>query len=202
MSTFVDLSRTAEPDVFIPDVLPWIHEAGNPYFDWLFGGALAARSIVADWMRRPTSEVSIRRVLALNLADKPIGGFIALTGDELARCRRADLLALLRSGLDRARLGERLDAVRGLFHEVGPDAYYLSKIGLNPRFREQGFGGRLVDECLRRGAEAGLRIVCLEVCSENSPALSLYGRRGFEEADRRRSELSGIEYRFLVKQLR
>jgi hypothetical protein len=88
-------------------VLPWVREAGEPYYSWFFGRIVPAdrlESILADWMRRRSSEVSVERAVLLLIGDRAVGGFIGLGGADLQpadgqipwrRCRRP-------AGLDEA----------------------------------------------------------------------------------------------------
>src|SRR5688500_16459560 len=50
-----DLAAEPAPERFISSVLPWVLEAGDPYFGWLLGEReLATR--IERWMHRPSSE--------------------------------------------------------------------------------------------------------------------------------------------------
>src|SRR5688572_28555310 len=84
------LTHIDEAELLIADVLPWVREAGNPYFDWLLGNAHATRAALQAMMRDESSQIAIRRACVLLEGEKPIGGFIALAGRELPACRRAD----------------------------------------------------------------------------------------------------------------
>lgn len=174
------LADLPEPDRFVQFTLPWVHEAGNPYFDWLFGGAAAAHEVLNEWMIRPSSEVSVRRISILTSPADAAGGFLALAGDELARARRADTLATLKEKVPGLR--DRLAEARGLFSPVEPDEYYLSKIGVAPEFRSTGMGRRLLREFLDAGQSAGFRRFRLDVSADNDRAVALYRAAGFRVA--------------------
>jgi hypothetical protein len=66
MTRFVELSLESNRDLsgYVPHILPWLHEAGNPYFDWFFGNAQTAKSILRRWVVRPSSEVFLKRTVA------------------------------------------------------------------------------------------------------------------------------------------
>ncbi len=186
---------------YIPDVLPWIHEAGNPYFDWIFGGPEAARQNLARWMRRLSSEVAIGRVNLLFERNRPVGGFIALRGTDLAVCRRADALDLLREAAEQgdAEFPARLKAVRNLFPRVAADEFYLSKMGVAAELRGIGCGRRLALEYLRAGRVAGCRRFRLDIWTGNKRARGLYESLGFEVASESLSEEAGMRYLSMVK---
>jgi len=191
---FLTLSRVRDPERFVPAVLPWVHEAGNPYFDWFFGGADAARSVLRALMRSESSEVAIARACVLLEGRRAIGGFIALSGADLARARMTDTLGALKEvGVEeRAGLAERIAAARDLFLPVEHDDFYLSKMGLVPERRGTGLGRVIVDEFLKCGAAAGFRRFALDVCADNLPAARLYRSAGFRLV--RRSECAGMRY--------
>lgn len=90
------LSDDPAPERYIPEALPWILEAGNPCFNWIFGGHEATWKNLSTWIRRSSSEVSITRVTLLVTDDGPVRGFIGLDGAELSLCRKADWLAILK----------------------------------------------------------------------------------------------------------
>ena len=43
------LSDGSEAEQHIGDVLPWLHDAGNPFYDWFYGGAEATRGVLGEW---------------------------------------------------------------------------------------------------------------------------------------------------------
>lgn len=196
------LDGVSDRERFIPEVLPWVHEAGNPYFDWLFGGFEAALKNIASWMRRPSSEISISRVTLLFAGDRPVGGFVALRGADLPLCRKADALAILREAQSEGRsdLLARMGAVRGLFPLVGADEFYLSKIGVAADLRGTGLGRRLVMEYLATGRAAGFRRFRLDVWAEHRTALQLYESLGFRVLLESSSSESGIKYLSMVRE--
>jgi ribosomal protein S18 acetylase RimI-like enzyme len=191
--TFQTLAAHSDPERFIPLVLPWVHEAGAAYFDWIFGGDDPARRALASWMKRRSSEVSISRFTLLFDGSRPIGGFVALGGADLVRCRKADAAAVVASAgrTGRQELLPRIAAVRGLFRAVQPDEFYLSKVGVSPDKREAGLGRALVTEYLAVGRAAGFRRFRLDVAAQNQAAVALYRSLGFEVA----GESGGVDGR-------
>jgi ribosomal protein S18 acetylase RimI-like enzyme len=186
-----------EIDKLMPSVLPWLHEAGNPYFDWLFGGADVALPIIASRMRSPSSEVSIRdAILFLDDGGGAIGGFIAFSGAELGRRRKADAIAYLRS-VGKARrdsLLHRMQASRDMFATVRPDEFYLSKVGVRPDARGLGYGRALVEKFLSIGVSRGHRNFVLDVSGENAEARFLYESMGFRVSEQSRVLTGAITY--------
>lgn len=163
----------------IPAALPWIHAAGQPYVDWLLGSRSAASRILEQWIRRPSSEVFIGRVVVV--ADTtPVGGFIAIPGGELARCRMQDALAAAAAAPgQRSVLVRKLRVGRTLFPEVAADEFYLSRMGVVTQARRRGYGRAIVREYLRDGRRRGFGRFTLDVWSGNLAAIELYRSFGF-----------------------
>jgi ribosomal protein S18 acetylase RimI-like enzyme len=170
-------------DKAVGTVGPWLHEAGNPYFDWLLGGRAAALPILTARMRAADSEISLRDVaVLLDDAGRVVGGFVAHDGGELQRRRRADAVAFLHHvrAEECAALVQRMKLSRGLFTEVEPQAFYLSKVGIRPDARRRGYGRVLTERFLAEGATRGASRFLLDVGAANHGARRLYESLGFE----------------------
>jgi ribosomal protein S18 acetylase RimI-like enzyme len=181
VSPFQSLSQDQFIERWISETLPWIHEAGNPYYDWCFGGAPEAGSVLAEWMRRPSSEVFVGRVRLLVDDGHMVGGFIALSGSELADCRKADAVATIQA-VEREERGSvlaKLRSARGLFTTPLANEFYLSKMGVVPDLREAGHGATIVRQYLDVGVALGFRRFRLDVWAGNRPAVHLYEAAGF-----------------------
>lgn len=183
------------------ETVPLIHEAGNPYYDWFFGGAEQAREAVEALYASPASEVSATRVTLLLEDERLRGLYVALPGEELAECRLADTLLLVArdSGATRAELRRRIELARGLFADVLPADCYLSKIGVVRASRGQGLGGTILDRVIAEARERGHSRVRLDVSAGNERALALYAARGFAIVRERR--VGPLVYLELVRDL-
>jgi ribosomal protein S18 acetylase RimI-like enzyme len=179
-----------------PEVLSWVHESGNPYYDWFFGGPERARSALADWMTRPSSEVFEARTTLMVERGRVIGGYIALSEADLRECRAADAVASIRAvgraGI--ASLRERLEAARLLFPPPEPGELYLSKMGLLQEYRGAGRGRALLEEFLAASRARGFRRFRLDVWTQNRPALCLYRSVGFETVAESRAAAADLTY--------
>jgi len=187
------LSELSGQERLVPVAASLIHEAGNPYFDWFFGGPEAARAAVVRWIERPSSELAASRVTLLFAGGRAAGVFVALGGAELAVCRKADALAALaEAGKLRSALVARMAIARELFVPVVPEDFYLSKIGIVAELRRRGLGRALMAEYLAAGLDAGFERFCLDVSADNEHAIWLYRSFGFRvEA---RTDAAGMSY--------
>lgn len=61
----------------------------------------------------------------------------------------------------------------------------MMNLAVNPDYRRQGIGERLVSELLRQLQEAQVHCLTLEVRASNAPAIALYGKLGFSQVGRR-----------------
>jgi ribosomal protein S18 acetylase RimI-like enzyme len=207
LTTFRSLSGDHDAERWIPQVLPWLQEAGEPYYRWFFGGIVPAertRSLLAGWMSRRSSELSIERAVLLVTGDCALGGFIALGGADLQACRRADALAALQAAgrQGQSLLRERIREGRDLFGPVAADDFYLSKLGVARGFRRAGYGAKILQEYLDRGAANGFRRFRLDVWAENRPAIALYRSFGFQVIGELRHDRAGMTYLNMVLELR
>jgi ribosomal protein S18 acetylase RimI-like enzyme len=196
---FQSLAEDGDPLRWIPQVLPWVWEAGEPYHSWFFKGIAPAERpdrILAGWMRRGSSEVSVERAVVLGTADRVIGGFVALTGTDLQACRRADTLAALEAAgrAGRNLLAERIRVGQHLFAPIAADEFYLSKLGVASRFRRAGHGARILREYVGTGLERGFRRFRLDVWAENRPAVELYRTFGFQVVREASDGRAGMTY--------
>ncbi len=81
---------------------------------------------------------------------------------------------------------EEAEAVVGYAcYWVVADEAYLANIALDPSWRRQGFGRRLLEGSLGRLAKEGVTQVVLEVRRGNGAALSLYRSLGFKVVGKR-----------------
>lgn len=193
MRVFRPLADAPEPERLIPLAVPWVYDAGGAYFDSLFGGPESALSAVGRWMARDDSELSIRRVTLLLEDDQPVGGFLALDGAELLRCRKADALAAMRdAGREgRVMLRKRWQTSSGLRGTVEAGEFYLSKMGVLKGHRGRGLGRALAVEYLESGKRRGAHGFRLDVDADNQVAVALYTSLGFHTVSESASDMDG-----------
>jgi ribosomal protein S18 acetylase RimI-like enzyme len=189
------LSADAEATRQIPAAVGWVHEASQPFFDWVMGDRAVALRTLERWMHRPSSEVYIERTVLLGDSE-PVGGFIPISGVALRQCRQADALAaaLAVASRQRPRMLERLAAGRQLFPDVPPDALYLSRMGVPASARRHGRGRAIVQCYLELGRRQGFRRFMLDVWSGNAAAFALYRSLGFRPSSENHAPRAGMTY--------
>jgi len=69
---------------------------------------------------------------------------------------------------------------------VHPDGEILN-LAVMPEYRRQGLADRLFDACADYCRSAGMEMLFLEVRASNTPAISLYEKRGFVTVGRRKN---------------
>ena len=195
------LQRQASEDL-VDELVPFVEEAGNPYFDWFFGDPAHARSCLGAWMRRPSSEIWIGRVTLFTLEDRVIGGLIAIPGSEVKGCRTADAVAALGScgAGGKAEIIDRIRAARGVFAPVQADAFYASKAWLIPSLRGRGYGARFMRQFLAAGESQGFRRFQLDVWAGNRSAIRLYEALGFKAIADSISDETSLRYMSMIRE--
>lgn len=165
----------------IAQLLPWLHEASNPYWDWLWGSPAEALAQLKEWLDRPSSGLSEKRVVCLSEGGRVVGGYIALPGWEFHICRKSDLLELMINLRRNPREGvmARMRQARSLFGGVAEDEFYLSRVGVMPSERGRGVGRRLIEMFLQDGRDRDFKRFRLDVSADNDRAIRVYRTAGF-----------------------
>ncbi len=178
------------------DILPWVKDAGDPYYDWFFPDHTTCMKCLRLWLANPSSEIFIGRTYGLFVNGRVAGGFIALSGRELGECRSADTRLLITKTNRKLRreIVARLAQSAGLFPPVGDDEYYLSKIGVSCDCRGRGYGSLLMEAYLDRGIKRGLPKYRLDVSVGNETAIRCYEKYGFTVICRTAAENRELEY--------
>jgi len=203
--TVAPLDEHPDRTRLLPGVLEWVLEAGNPYLEWFFGSPDNARSALAHWIERDSSEVSSRNVQLVATGNgEVIGGFIAMDGKTLRAARSADTVALAArcTAAEKAALFDKMRASRMLFRAPEPHEYYLSKMGVLPSIRGQGHGRAVVEAYLSAGRNKGLDVFSLDVARNNSSARRLYESVGFETIAESEVQETTLAYLSMVRKNR
>jgi GNAT superfamily N-acetyltransferase len=185
----------------IDDILPWLHESSNPYWDWLWGSPGQAWVQLTHWFERPNSELARGRVRSLRRGRRVLGGYIAASGQQLRSCRKADVLALmnyLRRTSDESVVA-RMHMSRSLFASVADNAFYLSRIGVASAARGRGAGRHLLDMFIREGRSRGYARFQLDVSEDKLSAFQLYLSAGFKSVGTSTIPGTSIRYHSMVR---
>jgi len=193
---FLPLNDYPDREAAVAAVLPLVHDAGNPYFDWFFGSTERASAALAALIPLDSPEVAAHRVKLAVAAGEIVGMYLALPGVRVMRCRKADTIALLKDvGHDAATrevLHSKLVTSHNLFPPVEPNDFYLSKIGVVRGKRRRGLGRAITEEFVAAGRRAGFRRFSLDVSADNEPAVRIYRSLGFDVASEQAA--AGMRY--------
>jgi ribosomal-protein-alanine N-acetyltransferase len=85
-----------------------------------------------------------------------------------------------------ARIGEPMQTAGFIIGQLAADEAEILALCVQKEFQRQGIGRSLVEALSRAARKAEARRLFLEVASDNTAALSLYGKLGFEECGRRK----------------
>jgi ribosomal protein S18 acetylase RimI-like enzyme len=179
---------------------PWVYEASNPFADWYFGDPGVAAELIAEWGERPDSEYYLGRALLLedDESGAAAGCLIGMSGAELARSRRADFAAFCReigSGPEAdAIIDEVVAASQVLFPSVPDDAFYISRVVVDPRRRGQGLGRQLVQGTIWQRRAEGFRRFRLDVSADNGAAIRAYQAIGMQVVRTSHCEAADLTY--------
>lgn len=191
--------KTSHIDKKIHDIVPWIREAGRPYFD-IFLRSNDVDAIIARWLNRRSSELALRRTRLLIADDRIAGGYVSLAGGDLAGCRQADLLDLAREMGEHSykELRSRVDDLSDLFAPVEDHDFYLSKLGVLPRMEGHDLSQHLLEDCLRRARQGGFGRVRTDVPEHRQETREFYATYGFRPIYRGKTSKSDLRYLSMV----
>jgi len=177
-----------DPDAerLIDALAPGMHEAGNPFLDWMFGDGELARTAVRRWMASERSEIAIRRVTVLEDDDVIVGAFVGVDGADMPGCARADsVVAMAVAGrAGRAVLLQRAATLAKVRRPVALDQWLLSKLWVSPAHRGCGLGRALAREFVAQGERRGLRRCRVDARIGDAHVIRLYESVGFEQRAR------------------
>jgi ribosomal protein S18 acetylase RimI-like enzyme len=75
---------------------------------------------------------------------------------------------------------DRLDHLRNFYASRVDDSLFLDALCVDARLRRNGIGGRLISLTKEKAKQSGFEILSLIVFADNSEALRVYHRHGFE----------------------
>ena len=138
---------------------------------------------------RPTG-----KAIGVSIWSKPVNG-------ELSRQMAQEKKAFLRKHMGHVSLSTYTE-ISGFMAEqtatvVPPDSWYLSIVGIAPRFQGQGFGCSLIRPILDRTDELG-RHTFLETFTPRN--MRFYERLGFKDAAGFWEPATAVEYRVMIRE--
>lgn len=151
------------------------------------GGRERARAFGLGMARLPNGPWGWQRTVVAELDGQVVG--ILQAGHDAPPMRRITprlaVLALRTFGpIGVLRLLPRLWARARVQTQPPVDSYYVAELDVDPRYRNQGIGGALLDYAEAEAREKGHRLMSLSTTTAN-PARHLYERHGFRVVETR-----------------
>jgi GNAT superfamily N-acetyltransferase len=75
---------------------------------------------------------------------------------------------------------DRLDHLTEFYAARVDDSLLLNALCVDQKWRRNGIGGKLISLTKKKAKQAGFKVLSLMVFADNTTALSVYGRNGFE----------------------
>lgn len=194
--------KTPNVEQKLEDIVPWVLEAGRPYYDVFLDGT-DPEEVVARWLQRRSSEIALRRTRLAVVDDRIAGGYVSLAGSEVAGCRQADLLDLARTMSDHSysELRARMDDLSDLFAPVEAHDFVLSKLGTLDRVDDDQVEYDLIDDFVERAQYGGFVRARVDVDEDDEQRRAMYENYGFRAVYRGKSKESGLRYLSMVVEL-
>jgi ribosomal protein S18 acetylase RimI-like enzyme len=133
---------------------------------------------------------SVEEIIETELSDSASTEYhknywVALDGDEIAGGILAFPFDDLNPDVDHPLLPKERLVLEEPFESIeAPGSYYIHAITVFPEFIRRGIGSVLLDLARANAIARGIKELSLYVFSENSGAVSLYKKHGYEEAGR------------------
>ncbi|MDE6480884.1 MAG: GNAT family N-acetyltransferase [Muribaculaceae bacterium] len=132
-----------------------------------------------EWIKSscadPQSMYSWNKSLIAEDEGKPVGCIISYSGDDYQKLREYTWSRLWKD-VDTA-------AIKQTAIEAYPGEYYLDSLAIEPEYRGNGLGKKLMESAIQEGKELGYDKFALLVAKEKPRLKEYYATLGFEEAD-------------------
>ena len=132
------------------------------------------RDVLQELARRKDTQYSYLNALVAEVNGQAAGAIVGYDGGRLRELRKPTLCLI------QERTGRRFDGVED---ETAPGEYYLDSLGVLPRYRNRGIGGRLLATLRDKAFAEGHQRAGLLVDEENPKAEHLYHALGFERVE-------------------
>lgn len=146
-----------------------------------------------EWVKAscadPQSMYSWNKSLIAEEEGKPIGCIISYPGDDYQKLREYTWSRLW-EGVDPA-------TIKDSAIETYPGEYYFDSLAIEPEYRGNGLGKKLMEAAMRQGKELGYDKHALLVAEEKPRLKEYYASLGFEEANG--VNFFGHRYKRMVK---
>ncbi|MCD8141447.1 MAG: GNAT family N-acetyltransferase [Planctomycetaceae bacterium] len=150
----------------------------------------ASKTALEKFILSPTpNRYSIANNIVAEIGGEVAGSIISFPADDQPAL---DTILL-------AYLNARGYGLKELFFEGEKGTYYLSTMGVEPKFRGQGVGTALMAAAEQKGRDLGYALVSLLVSKGKPRARTLYERVGFEVVEE--TQIADVEYYRMHKPL-
>lgn len=181
------MSRWGDPALHRAEFLALEYRASAAYNQFVYGDREQADAVRGLLFDREVAEFAAAFSRILSEDARVMGVVSCLSDKALRKCRMRSAYTLARSGVfDRdSRLQARMSLANETLMRLEPDDFYLSRIAVAAEASGKGYALQLLRHCEDEAGKAGAARICLEVYSENAPAISFYAKNGFERVDHR-----------------
>ncbi len=149
------------------------HLASGGVADFLFQGlfhGVTSVEIMAHGLAQEGGSHSYRNILVAQRGEDVVGMALSFPSE------RHGVTDQMRDFFP----AERLDHMQDFYAARVEKSWFLDAIGVRRDVQGRGIGCRLVELTKERAREKGRRVVSLIAFADNTPALALYRRQGFE----------------------
>lgn len=134
------------------------------------------QDVLEELARREDTQYSYRNALVAEFNGKPAGAIVGYDGARLHGLREPTLRLI------QDRTGQ---AFTNIENETNPDEYYLDSLGVLPKYRNMGIGGKLLTALRDKAFSEGYARIGLLVDAKNPKAEHLYRSLGFQRIESR-----------------
>ncbi len=150
-------------------IAEYIIMAGGDFFEFLLA-SLNPKQILTDQVAAETGELSYHHIeVALN-ESRVVGIVNSYAAQELK----------ISSEMETSLPPDRLEILREFMTTCVEESWYLGLLAVNPTYRQQGIGGRLIDLVKQKAKAQGFFSLSLTTWADNVEAIQFYQHYGFQ----------------------
>jgi ribosomal protein S18 acetylase RimI-like enzyme len=185
------------------DLARWIYLSANEKLHCLHGNEAIARERLQRFVNNKHSVFSGFNASVAFVDSVPAGTAIAVEGNRITECLRADFFEIARQTKreERATLAARLAELHQASPPIAADTYFLAALAVDPAYRGLGIGRQLLVDLMEHARKSGHRKVRLDARADNQVALRLYDSCGFKKISEKQIGFLGASIVALLLEL-